>query len=63
MGRIGLSELVVIFVVVLFLFGTKRLPEIGAAIGKAIKEFKKATQDTAEEIKNAPPNDDGKKST
>ena len=43
MSRIGLSELVVIFLIVLILFGTKRLPEIGEAIGRAIKEFKKAS--------------------
>ena len=42
MGRIGFSELLVILVVVLVLFGAKRLPEIGNSLGKAIREFQKA---------------------
>ena len=45
MGRVGPLELLLILVVILFLFGAKRLPEIGEAIGKAIKEFKKASRD------------------
>ena len=62
MGRIGMSELVVIFLVVLLLFGAKRLPEIGAAIGKALKEFKKAGKDATDEFKDAVKDDDGRKS-
>ena len=45
MGRIGWGEILIIGVVFVILFGAKRLPEIGAAIGKAIKEFKKASQE------------------
>ena len=45
MGRIGMLELILIALVVVLLFGTKRLPEIGASIGKAIKEFRKATKE------------------
>ncbi len=52
MGRIGMGELLVIFLVVLILFGAKRLPEIGQAIGKALKEFKRASQDVVEEVQN-----------
>ena len=52
MGRIGLPELLVIFAVILLLFGTKRLPEIGSAIGKAIKEFKKASRDDNDTSEN-----------
>ncbi|MGH9391418.1 MAG: twin-arginine translocase TatA/TatE family subunit, partial [Vicinamibacteria bacterium] len=44
-GPIGFTELVVILVVVLILFGAGRLPEIGSGIGKAIKNFKKATSE------------------
>ena len=40
----GPMELVVIFLVVLLLFGGKKLPEIGRALGEGIKEFKKAIQ-------------------
>lgn len=51
MGRIGLPELVLILVAFVMLFGAQRLPEIGAAIGKAIREFKKSMQSVDEEIK------------
>ena len=44
MGRIGPMELVVIVLAFIVLFGVKRLPEIAAALGKAIQEFKKALQ-------------------
>jgi sec-independent protein translocase protein TatA len=42
MGRIGFTEVLLIAVVILFLFGARRLPEIGAALGKAIREFRQA---------------------
>ena len=44
MNMPGPIELVVIFLVVLLLFGGKKLPEIGKALGEGIKEFKKAIQ-------------------
>ncbi len=53
MGRIGFGELVVIFLVVLLLFGTKRLPEIGNALGKAIREFKKSVKDIQDGMKDS----------
>lgn len=40
---IGPGELIVIFVVVLIIFGPKKLPEVGKALGETIKQFKKAT--------------------
>lgn len=42
MGRIGFTEILLIIVVALVLFGARRLPEIGSSIGKAIREFQKA---------------------
>ena len=39
--RIGPTELVIILVIVLIIFGVGRLPEIGGAMGKAIREFRK----------------------
>jgi TatA/E family protein of Tat protein translocase len=44
-GSLGLPELMVIFVVALIVFGPRRLPEIGRLLGKALSEFKKATDD------------------
>ena len=49
MGRIGFGELVILFLIILVLFGAKRLPEIGSALGKALKEFKKSTQDSPDD--------------
>ncbi|MCM8823342.1 MAG: twin-arginine translocase TatA/TatE family subunit [Candidatus Omnitrophica bacterium] len=41
MGRIGFSELIVILLILLLLFGASRLPQIARALGESIKEFKK----------------------
>ncbi len=43
MGSIGFPELVVIFVIALIVFGPRRLPEIGKALGQGISEFKRAS--------------------
>ena len=53
MFGMGPWELLVIFLVILLLFGAKRLPEIAQGMGKGIKEFKKAMKDTTEEIKGS----------
>ena len=47
-GGIGLPELLIILVIVLVIFGAKKLPEIGGGIGKAISNFKKATNEPEE---------------
>ena len=44
-GNMGFMEILLILVVVLLLFGAKRLPEIGASMGKGIREFKKSITD------------------
>ena len=49
MGRIGLGELLIVAVVVLLLFGAQRLPQIGAALGKAIREFNMALKGESKE--------------
>lgn len=41
----GIGELIVIFGVVFLLFGAKKLPELGGAIGESIKNFKKGVKD------------------
>lgn len=45
MFGIGMPELLIILVIILIIFGAGKLPEIGAGMGKAIKNFKKATSD------------------
>jgi sec-independent protein translocase protein TatA len=51
MFGIGIPELLIILVIILIIFGAGKLPEIGGAIGKGIRNFKKSFQDQ-EEIKN-----------
>jgi len=46
-GGISIWELSIILVIVLIIFGAGKLPEIGSGIGKAIKNFKSATNDSA----------------
>ncbi len=50
MGNLGFTEIMLIMVVVLLLFGAKRLPEVGASIGKGIREFKRSLTDTQDAI-------------
>ena len=42
MFRLGLPELMILLLIVFFLFGAKRLPEMGKGIGEGIKNFKKS---------------------
>ncbi len=50
MGSIGMPELIIIFLVVLLLFGSKRLPELAKGLGKGMREFKKATRELRDEL-------------
>ena len=45
MFGIGMPELLIIMVIILIIFGARKLPEIGAGMGKAIKNFKGATSE------------------
>ncbi len=53
MFGIGIPELIIILVIVLVIFGANKLPEIGSGMGRAIKNFKKATTEP-EEIEITP---------
>ena len=44
-GSIGPTELILIFIIALLVFGPKKLPEVGKSVGKAIREFKKASDE------------------
>lgn len=50
MGTPGPLELIIIFAVVLLIFGAKRIPEIARGIGKGIREFKDATSEISREL-------------
>jgi sec-independent protein translocase protein TatA len=49
-GGLGTMEIVLIFLVILLVFGAKRIPEIAQGIGRGITEFKKAARDVTNEI-------------
>ena len=49
-GNLGFPELVIIMVVILLLFGAKRIPEIAGSMGKGIREFKKNINDATREV-------------
>jgi sec-independent protein translocase protein TatA len=49
-GNLGGQEVVIIFLIVLLLFGAKKLPELARGIGKSMGEFKKAREDFEKEI-------------
>lgn len=51
LGALGMGEIILIFLVVLLLFGAKRLPEIGSALGKGIREFKGSVREIEGELK------------
>ncbi len=49
MFGIGMPELIIILVIILIIFGAGKLPEIGAGVGKAIKNFKSASNEPENE--------------
>ncbi len=50
-GGIGMGEMILMFLIVLVLFGAKRLPEIGSSLGKGIREFKSSVREIEHELK------------
>ena len=49
-GNLGATEIIFILVIVLLVFGARRLPEIGQSLGKGIREFKKSMNEISGEI-------------
>lgn len=45
LAQIGVPGLIIILVIVLIIFGPKKLPEVGGAVGKTLAEFKKSTKE------------------
>jgi sec-independent protein translocase protein TatA len=56
--QIGPLEITLIVIVLLLLFGAKRLPEIGKSMGKSLREFKSATKGLADDVKGGLNDDD-----
>ena len=50
MFKFGMGELIVILLIILVLFGAKRLPEIARSLAKSIKEFKKAGKEIRDDV-------------
>jgi len=55
MPQLGMGELIIIFLVVLLLFGANQIPKVAKGLGEGIREFKKAARDLSSEEKPAPP--------
>lgn len=50
-GNLGAGEIILILLVILLLFGAKKIPELAQGLGKGMKEFKKSLKDVEDEIK------------
>lgn len=53
MGSFGTTEIIIIAILVLVLFGAKRIPELAKGLGQGIKEFRKASSDIKKEIEDS----------
>ncbi len=49
-GPLGWSELLIIFFIILIIFGPRKLPEVAEAFGKSIQKFKRASREVQDEI-------------
>jgi TatA/E family protein of Tat protein translocase len=56
-GPLGWSELLIIFFIILIIFGPRKLPEVAEAFGKSIQKFKKASREVRDEIDVSGDND------
>lgn len=52
-GNLGAGEIILILLVILILFGAKKIPELARGIGKGMSEFKKGIKDVEDEIKTS----------
>ncbi len=51
MGNLGLTEMLLIGILLLIFFGPQKLPELGKALGKGIQEFKKASREITDSVR------------
>jgi sec-independent protein translocase protein TatA len=59
-GNLGFPEILIIMVIVLLLFGAKRIPEIAGSMGKGIKEFKKNINEATREVESDSPRNEAR---
>jgi sec-independent protein translocase protein TatA len=59
-GNLGAGEIILILLVVLILFGAKKIPELAKGLGKGMSEFKKGLKEVENEIKDADKTEDKK---
>ena len=64
-GNLGTGEIILILLVILILFGAKKIPELAQGLGKGMREFKKSLKDVEDEIKSTDKDDksESKKTT
>jgi sec-independent protein translocase protein TatA len=55
LGNLSGSEILILMLIVLLVFGANRLPEAGKAVGKGLREFKRALADAEHSIQQLPP--------
>jgi sec-independent protein translocase protein TatA len=58
LGNLGFTEIAILVLILVLFFGAKRIPEIGASIGKGIKEFKRGLKDEAPPVEPPAPSSD-----
>ena len=63
MFNLGTSELIIILIIILLLFGSTKLPQVAKALGRSIKEFKKGAKEIKDDIEEATNDNDDKKKT
>ena len=55
MGNLGATELIIIILIVLIFFGSKKIPELAAGLGKGMREFRKATREIQDDQEEGVP--------
>lgn len=60
LGNFGMGEMIIVLIIVLVLFGAKRIPEISASFGKGIREFKKNVNDVERQVTEPEPRPDSR---
>lgn len=58
MFGLGVQELIIIFLIIMVLFGAKKLPEMGKGLGRGIREFKRASEQAVRDDNDETPKDE-----